>query len=71
MTFVTEIEKGEEYSEENPSIAVYVVNEGEDLFDVGKALRVSIDKLKAQNENIDSLSVGQKIIVYNKLEYNA
>ncbi len=70
LVYITEIETSEAYSEEKSPIQVYIVREGEDLFDVGKALRVDVEQIKNQNEDVDNLSVGQKIFVYNKLEAN-
>ena len=67
LVYVTEVNKKEEVERSEAAMQVYVVKENEDLFDVGKALGVTIDQIKAQNENIENVIAGQKIIIYNKL----
>ena len=67
LVYITEVAEKEPLEKDNSPITVYVAVGGEDLFDVGKALKVDPEQIKLQNKLGDQISAKQKIFVYNKI----
>lgn len=71
VTFISNIEESEEREQSNAAIRVYIVKEGEDLFDVAKALCVRPEDIIIQNPNVEEgLVEGMKLVVYTALNVN-
>ena len=57
----SEIDK--EILENMPSMVVYIVQNGDRLWDIAKRYNMSIDELKDVNEIEDDVQVGQKLLI--------
>ena len=65
LSFISSLNETEQ-SDESAGIEVYLVKEGDKLFDVCRKLRVRPEVVLAQNENAENLTAGDKIFVYNQ-----
>jgi len=71
ITFINNIEENEEREQSNAAIRVYIVKDGEGLFDVAKTLCVKPEDILAQNPIVqDGLVGGMRLIVYSSLNVN-
>ena len=65
---VTAINVGEEREIDLSGISVYIVSEGETLWDVAKALNMSEKEILAQNASLQGgISGGDRVVVFRAL----
>lgn len=68
MTLVSSMEKGEKKENDNVAISLYIVEKGETVWQVAKAMSATEDRLLAQNPDLElPLKGGEKILVYREL----
>lgn len=65
VELITEIEQDEEEKEEIPGVVVYVLEQGETLWDIAKVYATTVDELLKINEIEDEkkISAGDKILI--------
>lgn len=69
FTFVSDLEEGENLSDNYGAIEISLAFAGDQLWDVAKNLNMSLDELTRLNPNLnDPLEVDQKLLVYHKVE---
>ena len=70
ISVVSEIETGAPKEEDDFAISLYIVQKGETLWDVAKALNTSEETLLRQNADVPlPLSGGEKVILYRELPF--
>ena len=71
FAYVSGVEIGEEKMSDDSALTVYVVKEGESVFDIAKKLSLDIAELKAQNPELEEgLQVGARIAFYKQKNLN-
>ena len=71
FAYVAGVEIGEEKMSDDSALTVYVVKEGESVFDIAKKLSLDIAELKAQNPELEEgLEVGTRIAFYKQKNLN-
>lgn len=68
ITVISGVTVGEEKETDDFAISLYIVKEGETLWDVAKELNVDVPTLSSQNpEAVEPLQPGEKILLYKPL----
>ena len=67
IAFVSDVEIREEKPECENALTLYIVKQGETLFDIAKKLSVTVDQIMEQNEGVtNALEEGMQIIIYKQ-----
>lgn len=65
---IKSVEEGEALPINNSAISVYIPDKGESIWQVAKTLGMSIESIKAQNENLGDVMQGaERIVIYREL----
>ncbi len=69
VSFVSSIEEMEDKTPSASAIRVYIVKEGESLFNVAKALSVRPQDILTQNPSLDgNVCEGTRLVIYSPLD---
>lgn len=67
INYVSDCVKGEDKQVDATAISIYVAEEGETFWDIGKALNASVDTIKLLNPNLSEPLTGkERITIYRK-----
>ncbi|MDE5549698.1 MAG: DUF3794 domain-containing protein, partial [Clostridia bacterium] len=67
-TIIKSVEEGEEIATNNNAISIYIPDKGESIWQVAKALGMSIESIKEQNPDLDALMSGdERIVIYREI----
>ncbi len=70
VSYISQIEEGEQKCAQTSAIRVYITKKGEDLFSVAKALSIRPEEILKQNADAENLTEGTRLVVYSPLDIN-
>ncbi len=68
LNVITNVTEGEIKPVNDSTVSVYVVSEGDTVWDVAKAFSASPDKIMSQNNLTQPLTAGQRIVYFRALD---